>query len=65
MRENTINQLRDAMQIKCKRFNKSLNVQSLSKQQNNDVRNIIHHNVALFRLKFDRKKELQIVIKFD
>ena len=65
MRKNIINQLRDAMQIKCKRLNKSLNVQSLSKRQNNDVRNIIHHNIALFRLKFDRKKELQIVIKFD
>ncbi|KAL9594881.1 MAG: hypothetical protein Q9179_005205 [Wetmoreana sp. 5 TL-2023] len=65
LREDTVGQLRDAVQMECKRLNKPLNAQPPSKRQNNGVRNIIYHNVALLRLEFDRKKGLQVVAEFD
>ena len=65
LREDTVNQLRDAVHLECIRLNKSPNTQQPLKRQNNGVRNIIYHNVALLRLKFDRKKGLQVVTEFD
>ena len=46
-------------------LNKSLNVQSLSKRQKNNVWNIIYHDNALLLLWFNKKKKFEIVIKFD
>ncbi|MCJ1286467.1 hypothetical protein MMC26_005812 [Xylographa opegraphella] len=65
LREDTVGQFRDVVQMECKRLNKPLNTQPPSKRQNNGVRNIIYHNVALLRLEFDRKKGLQVVAEFD
>jgi len=65
LREDTVGQLRDAVQMECKRLNKPPNAQPPSKRQNNGVRNIIYHNIALLRLEFDRKKGLQVVAEFD
>ena len=65
LREDTVGQLRDAVQIECKRLNKPPNAQPPPKRQKNGVRNIIYHNVALLRLEFDRKKGLQVVAEFD
>ncbi len=42
LREDTVGQLRDAVQIKCKRLNKLTNAQPPPKRQNNGVRNIIY-----------------------
>ncbi|KAL8993845.1 MAG: hypothetical protein Q9169_006042 [Polycauliona sp. 2 TL-2023] len=65
LREDTVGQFRDAVQIECKRLTKPANTQSPSRRQNNGVRNIIYQNVALLRLEFDRKKGLQVVAEFD
>ena len=65
LREDTVGQLRDAVHLECMRLNKPPNAQQPSKRQNNGVRNIIYHNVALLRLEFDRKKGLQVVAEFD
>lgn len=65
LREDTVGQLRDAVQIECKRLTKPANAQSPPKRQDNAVRNIIYQNVALLRLEFDRKKGLQVVAEFD
>ncbi len=65
LREDTVGQLRDAVQIECKQLDKPLNAQPPPKRQNDGVRNIIYHNVALLRLELDRKKGLQVVAEFD
>ncbi|KAL9057566.1 MAG: hypothetical protein Q9206_002298 [Seirophora lacunosa] len=65
LREDTVGQLRDAVQIECKRLTQPANVQSPSKRPNNGVRNIIYQNVVLLRLEFDRKRGLQVVAEFD
>ena len=65
LREDTVGQFRDAVQMEYKRLIKPSNAQPPPKQQNNGVRNIIYQNVALLRLEFDRKKGLQIVAEFD
>ena len=65
LREDTVGQLRDAVQIECKRLNKPPNAQSPPQRQNNGARNIIYQNVALLRLEIDRKKGLQVVAEFD
>ncbi len=65
LREDTVGQLRDAVQVECKRLNKPPSAQPSPKRQNNGVRNIIYHNIALLRLEFDRKKGLQVVVEFD
>ena len=65
LREDTVGQLRDAVQIEYKRLNKPRNTQPPPQQQNNGFRNIIYHNVTLLRLEFDRKKGLQVVTEFD
>jgi len=65
LREDTVGQLRDAVQIECKRLNKPVNAQPPPRRQNNGVRNIIYQNVALLRLEFDRKRGLQVVAEFD
>lgn len=61
LREDTVGQFRDAVQIECKRLTKPANTQSPPKRQNDGVRNIIYQNVALLRLEFDRKRGLQVV----
>lgn len=65
LREDTVGQLRDAVQIECRRLNKPPNAQPPTKRQNNGIRNIIYDNVALLRQEFDRKKGLQVVAEFD
>lgn len=65
LREDTVGQLRDAVQMECKRLNQPPATQPSSKRQNNGVRNIVYHNAALLRLEFDRKKGLQVVAEFD
>ncbi|KAI4093451.1 MAG: hypothetical protein LQ344_002864 [Seirophora lacunosa] len=65
LREDTVGQLRDAVQIECKRLTQPANIQSPSKRPNNGVRNIIYQNVVLLRLEFDRKRGLQVVAEFD
>ncbi|KAI4273758.1 MAG: hypothetical protein L6R38_006265 [Xanthoria sp. 2 TBL-2021] len=65
LREDTVGQFRDAVQIECKRLTQSADAQSPPKRQNNGVRNIIYQNVALLRLGFDRKRGLQVVAEFD
>ena len=65
LREDTVGQLRDAVQVECTRLNTSADAQTLRKRQNNGVRNIIYHNVALLGIEFDRKKGLQVVAEFD
>ena len=65
LREDTIGQFRDAVQMECKRLTRPANAQSPPKRQNNSVRNIIYQNVALLRLEFDRKRGLQVVAEFD
>ncbi len=65
LREDTVGQLRDAVQIECKRLDKPPNAQPPPQRQNKGVRNITYHKVALLRLEFDRKKGLQVVAEFD
>ena len=65
LREDTVGQLRDAVQIECKRLNKPLNAQTPSHGQKDGARSILYHKVALLRLEFDRKKGLQVVAEFD
>ena len=65
LREDTVGQLRDAVQTECQRLSKPANVQSSLKRQNNGVRNITYQNVALLRLEVDRRKGLQVVAEFD
>jgi len=61
LRENTIDQLRDAIHLELERLNHFSTAQSKS---NNDARNITYHKVHLLRLTFDRRKDLQIVAEF-
>jgi len=65
LREDTVGQFRDAVQMEYKRLTKPAHAQSPPKRQNNGVRNIIYQNVALLRLEFDRKRGLQVVAEFD
>lgn len=65
LREDTVGQLRDAVQIECRRLNKNPNAQPPTKRQKDGIRNIIYDNVALLRQEFDRKKGLQFVAEFD
>ena len=54
LREDTVGQFRDAVQMEYKRLIKPANAQPPPKRQNNSVRNIIYQNVVLLRL--DRNK---------
>lgn len=66
LREDTVGQLRDAVQLEYTRLTAtSPNVQPSQKQKNDGMRNIIYQNVALLGLEFDRRKGLQIVAEFD
>ncbi|KAL8841355.1 MAG: hypothetical protein Q9170_000986 [Blastenia crenularia] len=65
LREDTVGQLRDAVQIEYQRLNKPINAKTKSKRHNNGARNIVHQNVSLLRLEFDRKKGLQVAAQFD
>lgn len=65
LREDTVGQLRDAVQVEYKRLKKPSNAQPPPQRRNNGVRNIIYSKVALLRLEFDRKKGLQVVAEFD
>ncbi|KAL8718888.1 MAG: hypothetical protein Q9225_004034 [Loekoesia sp. 1 TL-2023] len=65
LREDTVGQLRDAVQIEFRQLEKATDTQPRVKQQNNSARNIIYQNVSLLRLEFDRKKGLQIIAEFD
>lgn len=65
LREDTVGQLRDAVQEEYQRLNGSTDAQTPSRRQRNGARNIVYHNVVLLRLEFGRKKGLQVVIEFD
>ena len=65
LREDTVGQLRDAVQLECKRLTRPANATLPRKQQKNGVRNIVYQNVVLLRLEFDRKRGLQVVAEFD
>lgn len=65
LREDTVGQFRDAVQIECTRLTKPANAQWPPKQQNNGARNNIYENVVLLRLEFDRKRGLQVVAEID
>lgn len=65
LREDTVGQLRDAVQLEFKRLNKPANTQLPPQEQRDGIRNIVYHNVALLRLEFDRNKGLQVVAGFD
>lgn len=65
LREDRIGQFRDAVQMEFKRLTKPANAQSPPKRHRNGVRHIIHQNVALLRLEFDRNRGLQVVAEFD
>ena len=65
LREDTVGQLRDAVQIEYQRLSKPTNTQPPLKRQSDGIRNIIYQNVALLGLEFDRKKGLQVVAEFD
>lgn len=65
LREDTVGQVRDAVQIECRRLNKPHNTHPPPKRQNNGIRNVVYENVTLLRHEFDRKKGLQVVAEFD
>ncbi|MCJ1475096.1 hypothetical protein MMC13_003756 [Lambiella insularis] len=65
LREDTVGQLRDAVQIEYKRLNNPPQSRPPPQKHSNGIRNIVYHDVALVRLEFDRKKGLQIVADFD
>ena len=65
LREDTVGQLRDAVQMECKRLDKPRNTQPPPQRHKKGVRNIVYHNVALLRLEVDRRKGLQVVAEFD
>ena len=65
LREDTVGQLRDAVQIEFQRLNQPTDAQPLPKRPSNGARTIVSQNVALLRLEFDRRKGLQIVAEFD
>lgn len=65
LREDTVGQLRDAVQQEIKRLNSSSNAQTRHKGEKTGVRSIIYHKVTLLGLEFDRKKGLQFVAEFD
>ncbi|MCJ1347634.1 hypothetical protein MMC31_005862 [Peltigera leucophlebia] len=65
LREDTVGQVRDAVQIECRRLNKPPNTHPPPKRQNNGIRNVVYENVTLLRHEFDRKKGLQVVAEFD
>ena len=65
LREDTVGQFRDAVQIELKRLTEPANAQSPPKRQGNGIRSIVHENLALLRLQIDRNKGLQFVAEFD
>lgn len=65
LREDTVGQFRDAVQMECKRLAKPANAQPPSKRQRNSIRNIIYQNVALLRVEFDRKRGFQVLAEID
>ena len=65
LREDTVGQFRDAVQVELKRLTMPANAQSPPNRYGNGVRHIIHQNVSLLRLAFDRIKGLQVVAEFD
>ena len=65
LREDTVGLFRDAVQVECKRLLDPANALSAPKRHNNSIRHIIHHNVNLLRIVFDRRKGFQVVAEFD
>ncbi|ERF70407.1 hypothetical protein EPUS_05226 [Endocarpon pusillum Z07020] len=65
LREDTVGQLRDAVQIEYKRLSKGPSAPPPPQRQTNGVRNIVYHKVVLLRVEFDRNKGLQVVAEFD
>ena len=65
LREDTVGQLRDAVQIEYERLSKAPKFQSPPQRQKNGIRNIIYQKVALLRFEFDHRQGLQLVVEFD
>ena len=65
LREDTVGQLRDAVQSEHKRLSAPSNEKKSDQKHSNGARCIIYHNTQLVRLEFDRRKGIQIVIEFD
>ncbi len=65
LREDTVGQMREAVQIEWQRLNKPVNAQPPPRRQKNAVRHVIYQNVVLLRPEFDRKRGLQVVAEFD
>lgn len=65
LREDTVGQLRDAVNFEFRRLNKPSNARPSGHGQKDGVRNIVYHNVALLGLEFDRNKGLRVVVEFD
>ena len=65
LREDTVGQLRDAVQLEFKRLIKPPNAQPPGQRHKDGARNIVYHNVTLPGLEFDRNKGLQVVAEFD
>lgn len=65
LREDTVGQLRDAVQLEFKRLVKPPNAQPPGHKHKDGARNIVYYNVALLGLEIDRNKGLQVVAEFD
>lgn len=65
LREDTVGQLRDAVQLEFKRLIRPTNAKRPGHRHQDGARNIVYHNVALLGLEFDRNKGLQVVAEFD
>lgn len=65
LREDTVNQLRDAVQLEFKRLIKPPNAQPPKHRHKDGARNIVYHNITMLGLEFDRNKGLQVVAQFD
>ena len=65
IREDTVGQLRDAVQIEYERLKKSSSAQSAPPWLQSGIRTIVYQEVMLLRRQFDRNKGLQLVVEFN
>ena len=66
LREDTVGQVRDAVQVEIHRLGAAGGSQSSAAQRQADgIRTVAYQNLRLLRPDFDRKKGLQFVVEFD
>ena len=65
LREDTVGQLRDAIQLEHKRLSAPSNSKQTGQRHGDGARCNVYHQTNLVRLGFDRKKGLQVVVEFD